>query len=463
MNTLLDYSEHLGASAGKHRRCSYDSALSASVIYKIWLRSFTAEGTIRAASERLPEVADLGVSWLLVSPFLKPSPDTTSSPGSKAAESTQSHTAPNPYGIADFEAVDPEFGTWGDWRRFVDTAHRLGMKAMMEVVFTHSGTRCGLLEYPGFYRLDDRGNPLLGECGFPLFDFKSDKLRAYLIARLCQWVSDDHVDGFSCVRSSEVPVDFWKKARVTLEERNPQVVMLGDGTPEEMNGVFDLGYDKCYYSSILSAVTDGQPAIVVHRAWEDVQAGMPEGSLMVRSNEDVGTERADLALGEGGAEATDVLACLLDGVPLFMNGQEIGDATPINVTSAQTIRWDSGSFVASNFRARPRRKLFRQLLELRKENACLNRGEVVWLDNDQQESVLSFVRQHDGRKMLVVINLSNRSLQVSLDTSLKPFNRLFDLVRGCPRSSVLGYGRPTFMLEAYAYIVGEPMSQRACI
>ncbi len=461
MNTLLDHSEHLGASAEKHRSCSYDGVLSASVIYNIWLRSFTAEGTIRAASERLPDVADLGVSWLLVSPFLKLSPDSTSCPGSAAVQSTQSHTVANPYGIADYEAVDPEFGTWDDWRKFVDTAHRLGMKVMMEVAFAHSGPRCGLLEYPGFYRLDDRGKPLLGECGFPLFDFRSDELRAYLIARLCQWGSNDHVDGFSCVRSSEVPIDFWKKARAALRERNPQVVMLGDGTPEEMTGVFDLGYDKRYYSSILSAVADGQPATVVRRAWEDAQARIPEGSLLVRSNEDVGTERADLALGEGGAEATGVFACLLDGVPLFMNGQEIGDATPINFTSAQTIRWDSGSFVASNFRARPRRKLFRQLFELRKEKACLNRGEFVWLDNDQQESVLSFVRQHDGQKMLVVINLSNRSLQVSLDTSLKPFNRIFDVIRRCPLSSVLGYGRPTFMLEAYTYIVGEPMSQRA--
>ena len=40
------------------------------IIYQIWPRSFTAEGTLRAATERLSDIADLGATIVYLCPIM---------------------------------------------------------------------------------------------------------------------------------------------------------------------------------------------------------------------------------------------------------------------------------------------------------------------------------------------------------------------------------------------------------
>jgi alpha-glucosidase len=95
------------------------------VIYQIYLRSFLdtngdGVGDLPGIIERLDYVAALGVDAIWISPFFK------------------SPMADFGYDIADYRQVDPLFGQMADFERLLDTAHRLGLKVMIDQVLSHT-------------------------------------------------------------------------------------------------------------------------------------------------------------------------------------------------------------------------------------------------------------------------------------------------------------------------------------
>ena len=47
----------------------------------------------------------------------------------------------------------------------------------------------------------------------------------------------------------------------------------------------------------------------------------------------------------------------------------------------------------------------------------MNSGELVWLENSRKDEVVTFLRKKDGNEILVAINLSNRPLEVVVQTA----------------------------------------------
>ena len=95
------------------------------VIYQIYPRSFqdtTGDGIgdLNGITNRLPYVASLGVDAIWISPFF-------TSPMKDFG-----------YDVSDYCDVDPMFGTLADYDRLVETAHRLGLKVMIDLVLSHS-------------------------------------------------------------------------------------------------------------------------------------------------------------------------------------------------------------------------------------------------------------------------------------------------------------------------------------
>ncbi len=112
------------------------------VIYQIYPRSFLdtdgdGVGDLPGIVERLEYVASLGVDAIWISPFFK------------------SPMADFGYDIADQRAVDPMFGTLEDFDRLLARAHALGLKVMIDQVFSHTS------DQHAWFResRQDRGNP----------------------------------------------------------------------------------------------------------------------------------------------------------------------------------------------------------------------------------------------------------------------------------------------------------------
>jgi alpha-glucosidase len=104
-----------------------DSAIwwRGAVIYQIYPRSFADSngdgiGDLPGITARLDHIASLGVDAIWLSPFF-------TSPMKDFG-----------YDISDYRGVDPIFGTIEDFDRLVERAHALGLKVIVDQVYSHS-------------------------------------------------------------------------------------------------------------------------------------------------------------------------------------------------------------------------------------------------------------------------------------------------------------------------------------
>ena len=156
------------------------------VIYSIFVRNHTQEGTFEGVRRDLPRIRELGadVIWLL--------------PVHPIGEKARKGVLGSPYAIRDYRGVNPEYGTLDDFRRLVDEAHRLGMKCIIDVVYNHTSPDSVLAEeHPEwFYHKEDGafGNRVGDWSDIIDLDYKNRGLWAYQIETLKYWAS--MVDGF---------------------------------------------------------------------------------------------------------------------------------------------------------------------------------------------------------------------------------------------------------------------------
>ncbi|MXX91760.1 MAG: DUF3459 domain-containing protein [Boseongicola sp. SB0677_bin_26] len=97
-------------------------------IYEVYLRSFMdsdgdGEGDLRGLLSRMDYLAGLGIDAIWITPFF-PSPMHDSG-----------------YDVSDYRQVDPRFGTLEDFREVVQAAHGLGLKVVIDQVYSHSSHR----------------------------------------------------------------------------------------------------------------------------------------------------------------------------------------------------------------------------------------------------------------------------------------------------------------------------------
>ena len=108
--------------------------LTRGVVYQIQPRAFTAEGTLRAAAEKLEYLKETGVTIVYLPPVFEMDSDTDRSFWSPRQLKSGFGNPKNQYRIRDYFHVDPEYGTDADLRYFVDRAHELGLKVLFDLV-----------------------------------------------------------------------------------------------------------------------------------------------------------------------------------------------------------------------------------------------------------------------------------------------------------------------------------------
>jgi alpha-glucosidase len=112
------------------------------VIYQIYPRSFRDTngdgiGDLAGIAEGLDYIADLGVDGIWISPFF-------TSPMKDFG-----------YDVADYCGIDPSFGTFEDFDRIIAKAHGLGLKVIIDQVYSHTSD-----EHAWFQESrSDRANP----------------------------------------------------------------------------------------------------------------------------------------------------------------------------------------------------------------------------------------------------------------------------------------------------------------
>ena len=232
--------------------------LEGSVLYEMHVGTFTADGTLDAAADRLPHLVDLGVDvveLLPLAPF----------PGGHG----WGYDGVAPY------AVHEGYGGPETLQRFVDVAHRLGLGVCLDVVYNHLGPDGNYLGELGPYFTDAHATPW-GQA-LNLDGPDSDEVRRYVLDNVQQWLRDFHVDGLRLDAVHELHDD---TALHLLEEMAGEVDALSAevGRPLWLVAESDRNDPRTVTPRAVGGLgLDGQWADDVHHALHVALTGETQG------------------------------------------------------------------------------------------------------------------------------------------------------------------------------------------
>ncbi len=154
------------------------AGLKGQVIYEMHIGTFTKEGTWRAASQQLEELARIGITVIEMMPV-------ADFPGKFGWG----------YDGVDLFAPSHLYGTPDDLRAFIDRAHSLGLGVILDVVYNHFGPDGNYLgAFSDDYLIRGNENEWGDSVNFD--DRNSGPVREFFITNGCYWIEEFHFDGF---------------------------------------------------------------------------------------------------------------------------------------------------------------------------------------------------------------------------------------------------------------------------
>ena len=396
------------------------------IIYQMALRTFTPQGTLTAATRLLSHVASLGVDIVYVCPFFVTENDENRDFWSKRQIASQTNNPKNPYKIADYFHVDEEYGTDEDLKAFVDEAHRQGLGVMFDLVYLHCGREAVFIkDHPDFVERNEDGSLKVPErWPFARLNFESRALREYLFDNMEMFVREYGVQGFRCDVGDSVPLDFWREAFERLRAINPDLIMLNEGVRASyLREVFDWGYSFDYRTTMVNIFAKEQPASMLKDLYgrECEQYGQNVANLTRALDNhdtasDCGLNRNELIMTSRGVEAALVVTNTYLGIPFFWNGYEVCDSAENSMFSNRfygrrsQLDW-SGGFSEDGKR---RIELVRKVHALHHAYDAITQGELIWVEHDRPDEVISYIRAAGEQRILVLVNTKNCPVQVKM-------------------------------------------------
>ncbi|HUO59709.1 MAG TPA: alpha-amylase family glycosyl hydrolase [Candidatus Acidoferrales bacterium] len=374
------------------------------VIYEIWERAFSPAGDFNSITARLDDLKRSGVTilWLM--------------PVNPIGVEGKKGSVGSPYAVRDYRAVNPAYGKPEDLKRLVREAHKRDMKVILDVVYNHTAWDNPLVKkHPEYYHHDAKGNIEYPEdwTDVAWLDYSNPKLREYMIDVMRYWVKEYDIDGFRCDVAAHLPTDFWEQARPEIAKLKPAIFMLAEADkPELMVKAFDSDYSWGVMHAINDVFQGKKPATEVQKEWESERARFPQGTLHMRVADDHDELRLIARVGERAALAAQALVFTLDGLPLVYNGMEAGDTAE----SAAPALFEKVPITWSMATKRPTfPRFYSQMAELRRKNAAFTHGDLTWLNNSDEQHVISYLRIDGSNEFAMIVNTSSVPLAVAVN------------------------------------------------
>ncbi|MBA4784282.1 MAG: malto-oligosyltrehalose trehalohydrolase [Rhizobiales bacterium] len=144
------------------------------VVYEFHIGTFTQEGTFRAAIEKLPHLAELGITAVEIMPVAQFA-------GNRGWG----------YDGVLLYAPHSAYGTPEDMKAFIDAAHGHGLMVLLDVVYNHFGPDGNYLPLvaPGFFH-PEKHTPWGAAIAY-----ETDAVRRFFIENALYWLEEYQIDG----------------------------------------------------------------------------------------------------------------------------------------------------------------------------------------------------------------------------------------------------------------------------
>lgn len=306
--------------------------LLSQVIYQVYVRNYTKEGTFKALLNKLDYIKDLGVDILYVLPI------------HEIGEKGRKGTLGSPYAIKDYYSVNHELGNLDDFKELIRETHKRGMKIMMDIVFNHTSRDSILIkEHEDFY-YHNKDNKLSNKVGdwsdvYDL-DYSNNKLEKYLIDNIKYYVGLG-IDGFRFDVCSLIPLKFFKSLRKEIKDKP---ILLGESielsfikymrsinadncTDSELYECFDLLYPYEIFADMKEYFTkkDLYSFKKLKLKLEQQYYYLPEKAIKINCLENHDQERIASYFQGNGLYSITALSFFNKGTGFIYGGQECKD------------------------------------------------------------------------------------------------------------------------------------------
>lgn len=369
------------------------------VIYSIYVRNHTKEGTFTSIIPDLDRIKALGtdIIWFL--------------PIHPIGVKNKKGSLGCPYAISDYRKVNPCYGTMDDFKKLVDEIHKRDMKCMIDVVYNHTSPDSVLVESNPeyFYRKPngDFGNQV-GEWWDVIdLDYNNKDLWKYQIDTLKMWA--EIVDGFRCDVASKMPVLMWKQAREEVAKIKEDFVWLAETIHPgfvrylrsegliahsdcEMYEAFDIDYDydvRDEYEGYLKGEVSLSDYVKMLMLQESIY---PENYVKLRCLENHDNPRLKSFIeDEDSIINFTAFNYFLKGTTLVYAGQETENVNCPSLFEYDKVDWDTGKDLSS---------LMRKLYDIKKDE-IFAKGVFELKAFDKEETVVGAYRM--GERVVVGI------------------------------------------------------------
>lgn len=365
-------------------------------IYEVNIRQYTPEGTIKAFEAHLPRLKKMGVDILWLMPI------------HPIGEKNRKGTMGSYYAVKDYKAVNPEFGTMDDFKTFVDKAHEMGFKVILDWVANHTAwDNPWIYEHPEWYSKDSTGQMIAPFDWTDVADLNYDDpaLRAAMIDALKFWVAEADIDGYRCDVAGMVPTDFWENARVELDAIKPVFMLAEAEVLEHHNKAFDMSYAwelHHIYNEIAKGKMNALDLDTYFVKMDTTYNLLNAYRMNFITNHDENSWNGTIQERMGdGAAVFAMLSFTLPGMPLLYSGQEVGLDKRLEFFEKDQIDWDLNSDWLP---------FYTNMIALKDNNEALWNGDFGApfdrIKTTADEQILAFKRVKSESEIFVIANLS---------------------------------------------------------
>ncbi len=380
-------------------------------------------GDLQGILQKFDYLLDLGITAIYLNPIF---------------QATSTHR----YNTTDYYKIDDKLGNMDNFHALVDHAHRNQVRIILDGVFNHCGrgffafndilenqeysvyqdwfhikkfpvnaySRGDFEDYLGWWKMKS----------LPKFNTANPKVRQYIMEVARYWI-EQGADGWRLDVPNEIDDDgFWMEFRQVVKSINPDAYILGEIWSPDKRWVGEGHFDGLMDYPIMEALVGllATNALTINKFAEKV-----EGLTSYYPIENVysmyiplgshDTERILTRMGNN-VDKTK-LAYLFQfaypGAPAIYYGDEIGLTGGKDPGCRGAFTWDTHQWNTELH------SYIKKLVELRKSHQALRRGTYSRMENLNNSSCYACIRKSENEEILLVMNASERELQLRLNTN----------------------------------------------
>lgn len=382
------------------------------ILYEMNIRQFTTEGTFRAASERLPFLRSIGVDAIWLMPIYP------------IGEEDRKGSLGSYYSIRDYKGVNPEFGSEADLRDFITKAHALGIKILFDWVANHTARDARWIsERPvDWYERDQEGRAKVpwDWSDTAKLNYANREVWRGQIDAMRYWVEQFGIDGFRCDMAMLVPIEFWQEASAELHAIKSDIFMLAEAEEDNLfEGAFNMSYQWNIHHIMCDIAKGARRVWDLRNAMHAERQRYPREAMRLSftSNHDEnswsGSEQS--RFGRALEVMTAMTFLMPSTMPLIYTGQEVG-------YDHSFAFFDRDPIPEEVYKEGYATELYRRLADLKHSQRALDSGQrggdVIEIENNAKDCMMTFVREVDGSRVVAIVNLSPYTIHADFRTGI---------------------------------------------